>query len=190
MGNKILAVLSLGIILGFSFLFFKDCTHQDNSTNTVKRDTLWIASKDPIHSIGDTTPKPPVTIINNYNYEMDKGPIDTGAVIRDYFSKKFYSDSLVNDSISIYVSEDIFKNELIKRKVGYRWKAPERIIKETNTIYKNDFYLGISGVISKTPGLSFDALYERDKWAYGLGYDFICKGPRVTVYKKIRWKKK
>jgi len=185
--------LSLAIVFAGLFLW-KSCAPEQQTT-TVKRDTLWIASKDPVHNVTPSDPPKPVIIHNHYQNQAPP-QTDTAAIrliLKEFFTEKVYMDTIRRDSIDIFLHEKSFKNVLTRQFVGYRWKAPERLIKETvtNTVHKNDFYIGASVTLMQKnyPLLSIGGLIETKQWAFGGGYDFISRAPVIAVYHKIKLKK-
>ncbi len=174
-------IVAVGITATFIIcMLIKSCNSESKTETTITRDTIWIASKDTEHNITPTIQPKPTYITNNYTYEAQQGTIDTGMILRDYFNKRGYQDTIKNDSIDIILHEEVYKNELIRKKVAYKWKAPERIVKETitktQTMYKGGLFIGpeISwGYKGNTNpyGIGIQCLFTKNKLGIGLAAD-------------------
>lgn len=98
--------------------------------------------------------------------------IDTAYVIGDYYSTYFYSDSLINDTLCLYIKDSITENKIKSRNIKYTFTLP--IITITNTVIKNknEFYWGL-GLVSSKNGINFFGpelmLRTKSKNVYGLG---------------------
>lgn len=185
--------LTVAICLFIAWLFFgRGAMQNEHNTSKTSRETLWVGIRDIIHELKTEHHAP---VENHFHTEVfNQGPIDTGAIVRDYFTQRTYQDTARNDSVEIYLKADVYKNFLLNPLLSYKLKLKERIIKETttNTIHKNDFYIGTSVTIlpKSYPLFSIDALAELPNWAIGGGYDFINRSPKVSVYRKINFKRK
>lgn len=182
--------IMISLITTAAIVLNHQCTPSvKSSDNTVKRDTLWIAAPQLVREVGTIITEPKVE--NYYNeYVTHNGPVDTGAVIRDYFSKRTYKDTSRTDSIEIYVQESVFKNELIDRKLSYKWKAPSMLVKET-TILEQPYWNagGFAGIGKNYASFGISGGYAC-KWGYlGAGYDFLNRAPVITFQKRIKFKK-
>lgn len=190
---KDIIIIALSVIALLSFIFNRGCeSKQSNSTI----DTIYIKSKDTYHNMPFLVevPKP-------YRVEIPGTPgatitipanVDSGAVVRDYFTKRSYNDSITNDSLSIYLQEEVYKNELKRVKVGYRWKVPTMLIKETKIVEKQLMFLGLEpyGNLNSF-GMFASADFDTKKAMFGYGYDPFNRFHKVSVKAKIRlWKKK
>jgi len=193
--NKIkdIIIIALSVIALLSFIFNRGCeSKQSNSTI----DTVYLKSTDRYHNMPFLVevPKPYRVEIPGTQGATVTIPanVDSGAVVRDYFTKRSYNDSIVNDSLSIYLQEEVFKNELKRVKVGYRWKAPTMLIKETKVAEKQLMFIGLEpyGNLNSF-GMFASADFDTKRAMYGYGYDPFNKTHKISVKAKIRlWKKK
>ena len=99
--------------------------------------------------------------------------IDTAFIIGDYYSTYFYKDSLIiKDTMSFYINDSIRENKIISRKINYKFTYAA--VTNTNTVIKNknEFYIGLGLVGSKT-GINFFGpellLRTKKKSVYGVG---------------------
>jgi hypothetical protein len=196
--EKYRTIITMAITGALCFMVWFNSCNRPVVDKVTTRDTVWIKSSDQAHNVTPQDPPKPFVIHNHYEKEAPP-QTDTAAIraiIKEFFSERTYIDTIRNDSVEIYLREKVFKNVLTRPYVGYKWKAPERIIKETTTetIYANDFYLGVSSAFDRTMmnELSAEVLFETKNFAFGggAGYDFGIQKPvvKVTVYRKIKWK--
>lgn len=188
--NSIISLVCLGIMIWF---MFRTCKSDSQTGETTRRiDTIYLASKDTYHEI-ESKPSKPVYVTNNYTVEAAKGPIDTGSVLRDYFSRRGYNDTIRNDSIDIILAEEVYKNELKRIRVAYKWKAPERLIRETITKYPNTLHIGVAfNFYNKVPSLGIYGGYETKRIGLGIIIDPFQRGGSIIITKKIKlggWQK-
>lgn len=177
-----------GIILLLA-LHFCDGPDRTNSFST-KTDTIYVKSQDPIHDL----PKKEYV-----SYRIDvPGPtsfisvpveIDSGAVVRDYFSKRFYQDSTGNDSVKVYFTATTYKNELKDLRLRYRILTPTMVIRETKAVAYRSLSVGVDvasdgKATSVYPGVCLDL----KKSMIRAGYDPFNKSVKLGVYWKVwRW---
>jgi len=98
--------------------------------------------------------------------------IDTVYVVDDYYSTYFYKDSLVNDTIHLYINDSISQNKIYSRNLKYTIKFPTITITDIIVKNKNEFYIGL-GLIGSQTGIGFFGpellLRTKKKNVYGLG---------------------
>lgn len=70
--------------------------------------------------------------------------VDTNAILADYFTAYYYEDSLINDSIQIWINDSVSKNQIASRSLSYRLLYPTTTIIKTITERTNEreFYVG------------------------------------------------
>jgi hypothetical protein len=191
---KLTILILLVVISGF--LLFNQCGSGKKPDNSHKIDTFYIKATNNYHEIPITIEKPVP-----FRVEVPGAPgatitiptsIDSLAIIKDYFTKRIYQDSLMNDSVTIYLTEEVFKNELKRIKVGYRWKVPTMVIKETKTEVKQLLFVGVEpyGNMNRF-GMFASADFDTRKALFGYGYDPFNQVHKVSVKAKINlWNKK
>lgn len=116
-------------------------------------------------------------------YDTIPTDIDTLSILKDYYAKYFYTDTLSLDSLgSIVINDTISRNSIIFREIQPNVLIPTTTI--TNTIYlnKREFYGGISigGMVNPVQDespinhVSGELLYKNKKrqiYGFGLGID-------------------
>lgn len=133
--------------------------------------------------------------------------IDTTDIIYDYFSEKYYSDTIKNDTSALIVlNEVITQNDIYKRSFWFQNRRKTSIITTTTNeiigeIPRNKFYLGagIEGEVNpfyRDPAITLNGLLVMKKrWAYEVEVGFPLKNinnVRIGVkgYYKLSFKKK
>ena len=120
------------------------------------------------------------TVVNIDTFQV---PIDTMSILRDYYAKYFYTDTIKVDSLGfIVINDTVTRNLISKRDVQSNIFIPTTTV--TNTIYlnKRKLYGGISisGMInpvyneSPIKYISGELLYKNKKkqiYGFGLGID-------------------
>lgn len=117
--------------------------------------------------------------------------IDTTAILRDYFAKRYYSDSLIEDSVySIVINDTVTENRLLNRSVNVS------LFKRDTTIIipyhqKRELFIGISTIAMPDPVIAPTiSLRTKTDAIFGLGYDVIHNGIHFSYKKKIALPKK
>jgi hypothetical protein len=98
--------------------------------------------------------------------------IDTAYVIGDYYSTYYYKDSLIADSIRVYINDSITQNKIKLRDIKYKITIP--VISNSITVVqrKNEFYAGV-GLVGSQNGINYFGpeliLRTKKKSVYGIG---------------------
>lgn len=118
-------------------------------------------------------------------------PIDTLAILQDYYTKYFYQDTIEIDTIGYAIVNDtITKNSIFSRDVKTSIIYPTTTI--TNEIYLNklEFYTGI-GIVGGLKQLNYIGgeilLKTRKRTMYGLGLG-IDQSLQPALSGRIYWK--
>jgi len=160
--NSVLILIILSIIV---FLLSKDkgitsCSERKSDT-TIIHDTTWKVNikKYPVY-----TPGPVITLPGDTQWMFQ--PIDTIALLKDYYAKRVYFDTIWIDSFGfVYWNDTINKNKIASRQKGTNYKIPTI----TKTVIINNYYnqrrqLNVTGLIDVlNPTLYGGILYEDRK---------------------------
>ena len=117
-------------------------------------------------------------------------PVDTTAILRDYFATYVYQDRQELDSLNLTIIDSVSQNKIFARTIAYDLIYPTTTI--TKEIYLNnrELYWGI-GMQGRTDQLNYvggELLYRnRKKQAYGLGIG-INQDLQPVVSGKLYWK--
>ena len=110
-------------------------------------------------------------------------PIDTVSILKDYYAKYFYTDTIKIDTLgTIVINDTVTRNLISMRDVQSNIFIPTTTITNTIYLYKREFYGGISvgGMINPVQNespinyISGELMYvnkKRNVYGFGLGVD-------------------
>jgi len=177
------------LILGVVLLWLTQCRRTEPIIEEIvktevvtKWDTVEIAKTEYVPKIVERV----VVDIDTFSI-----PIDTVSVLKDYYAKYFYTDTIQIDTLgSIVINDTITRNLIAMRDVQSNIFIPTTTI--TNTVYLNrrEFYGGISltGQPTQLDFINGELLYKGKKRnAYGIGVGI--NNQLVPIYTfKVFWK--
>lgn len=172
----IIGVMAIVIIL-LLFTCDRECPESTTTTVTI-HDTIP----------GDSVPylvycPKPIYVYRDTGSTKYKD-IDTTDIIYDYFSEKYYSDTIKDDTSALIVlNEVITQNDIYKRSFWFQNRRKTSITTTTTNeiigeIPRNKFYLGagIEGEVNpfyRNPTITLNALLVMKKrWAYEVEFGF------------------
>ena len=107
------------------------------------------------------------------NIDTFSAPIDTVTVLKDYYAKYFYTDTIQIDTLgSIVINDTITRNLISMRDVQSNIFIPTTTITNTIYLYKREFYGGFSvGATNQAvQNINGELLYiNKKRHAYGFG---------------------
>jgi hypothetical protein len=119
----------------------------------------------------DTVPKYD-TVWNPGDTQYVLIPIDTNAILKDYYAKVKYIDTVKNDSSALIVlNELVFKNRIFSREVVFQNRVSTAIIKEPS----NALVFGVGGTVN---GLDASIGYRQSRNTFNLTYSGLGLGVR------------
>ena len=177
------------LVLGVALLWLTQCRRTEPIVDEIiktevvtKWDTVEVAKTEYIPKIVERV----VVDIDTFST-----PIDTVSVLKDYYAKYFYTDTIQIDTLgSIVINDTITRNLIAMRDVQSNIFIPTTTI--TNTVYLNrrEFYGGISltGQPTQLDFINGELLYKGKKRnAYGIGVGI--NQELVPIYTfKVFWK--
>ena len=102
-----------------------------------------------------------------------QAPIDTISILKDYYAKYFYTDTIKIDTLGIIVINDTVTRNLISmRDVQSNIFIPTTTINNTIYLYKREFYGGVAvGATNQAvQNINGELLYvNKKRQAYGFG---------------------
>jgi hypothetical protein len=104
-----------------------------------------------------------------------QAPIDTVSILKDYYAKYFYTDTIKIDTLgTIIVNDTVTRNLISMRDVQSNIFIPTTTITNTVYLYKREFYGGISvGATNQAvQNINGELLYinkKRDAYGFGVG---------------------
>ena len=111
------------------------------------------------------------------NIDTFSAPIDTVSVLKDYYAKYFYTDTIQIDTLgSIIINDTITRNLIAMRDVQSNIFIPTTTITNTVYLYKREFFGGISvgGNPQMIQNINGEFLYvnkKRNAYGFGVGLD-------------------
>lgn len=155
-------ILLLGIILiGFIYWDLRQSGALKFNNTNVSSDTVIVNL--PPQTINFPAGQP-INIIN----QAIPSKVDTGAILRAFFSEVTYLDSVDTDTLKIVLKEVISQNKIVSRELTHRLKIP--ITRITN-VYHRPSMLLVGGSVTKTDQVSLQGnvgyLTKRDVFIFG-----------------------
>jgi hypothetical protein len=115
---------------------------------------------------------PKIKYITKVDIDTFTTPIDTSAILSDYYAIKTYEDKQVLDSLDLTITDTVSQNQILGRKIAYNFTYPRSTIRETIILNKRELYFGI-GVTGNQDQLQYlggEMVFKNKKrQAYGLG---------------------
>ena len=120
-----------------------------------------------------------------------QAPIDTVSILKDYYAKYFYTDTIKIDTLgTIIVNDTVTRNLISMRDVQSNIFIPTTTITNTVYLYKREFYGGISvgSTNQAVQNINAELLYiNKKRQSYGFGVGLNPKWqPVYTV--RMYWK--
>ena len=120
-----------------------------------------------------------------------QSPIDTISILKDYYAKYFYTDTIKVDSLGfIIINDTVTRNLISKRDVQSNIFIPTTTVNNIIYIYKKEFFGGVSvganhQAVQNINGELLHVNKKRDAYGFGIGLnpDFQ---PVYTV--RMYWK--
>lgn len=154
--------------------------NSSESTTSTKVEVKWdtIKSETPVYI-------PKWNTRTEIDIDTFTTPIDTNAILKDYFAIYHYIDTVGTDSVNIIINDSITKNNIASRQVNYKVIYPTITVTKETVINKRQFYYG-AGVSPQGVGPQF--LYKtKNNHVYGLGVDFN-RNLNPTLRASMYWK--
>ena len=109
------------------------------------------------------------------NIDTFQAPIDTVSILKDYYAKYFYTDTIKIDTLgTIIVNDTITRNLISFRDVQSNIFIPTTTVTNTVYLYKREFYGGISvgSTNQAVQNINAELLYinkKRQSYGFGVG---------------------
>ena len=138
-------------------------------------------------------PKWKTKVITKYESDtiLIKIPIDTLAVLKDYYAKNVYVDEINLDSLGIVtIIDTISQNSIFSRQVQSNILIPTTTVTEEHYINNREFYygLGLQGRSDQINYLGGEILYkDKKRQIYGLGLG-INQDFKPVISGRMYWK--
>ncbi len=172
----------------YGFLSIKSCIDNRKKNNTEvqtaieKQVSEYLLRSDTVekvvHQNHFTTLPGKILKITDTVYLHFPSKIDTQAIVRNYYSRYTYSDSLKDSVLSAAVKFSVEQNKISKFDFKYKILSPckQTVITNTVEVARHNFLFGLTAGASKN-GIGFitpQFMYQsKRKRIYGIGYDII-----------------
>jgi hypothetical protein len=107
------------------------------------------------------------------NIDTFSTPIDTVSVLKDYYAKYFYTDTIQLDTLgSIIVNDTITRNLISFRDVQSNIFIPTTTITNTTYLYKREFFgsISVGATNQAVQNINAELLYiNKKRQGYGIG---------------------
>jgi hypothetical protein len=163
-------IQSLLIVVLIVIIFLlRNCSGPVEPTERVIRDTIveyvTIEKEYPVYV-------PKIKYVTKVDIDTFTTPIDTAAILADYYAIRTYEDTQVLDSLDLTITDTVSQNQILGRKIAYNFTYPRKTIKETIYINPREFYIGVglTGDQTQINYLGSELMYRnKRKQAYGFG---------------------
>ena len=122
----------------------------------------------------------------------DTIPVDTAAILKDYFTTYAYTDTLKKDSVTFVINDTISQNKILSRGIKYNLIYPTTTITTEREVNKRELYIGfgLGGDRQQLSYIGSELLLrnKKDK-IYGIGLG-INNNFRPVLTFKMNWKVK
>jgi hypothetical protein len=163
----------LVMVLAAILLYQSQCTKKDIEDPEV---IITVETKWDTATITQTEYVPQWRTRTEVDIDTFTVPVDTLSILKDYYAKYFYQDTLKLDSLGYLVLNDtISKNKVLSRGFDSKISIPTTTITKEIYLNKREFYwgLGVSGRPDQLNYVGGEFLYRtKKKKVYGLGVGF------------------
>ena len=160
----------IGLVLSI-IMIIKSCNNEDlKQQTTIKTKIEYITVE---KKIPQYIPKWKTRVENKIDIDTFLTNVDTFAILKDYYSKYYYEDTLSLDTLGyVLIKDTISKNNITSRDINYKVLIPKITIEKTIYINKREFYTGF-GIIGNPQQINYigaELLYKtKKKHAFSLG---------------------
>jgi hypothetical protein len=138
---KNIQTLLIVILIGIIILMRSCSTPTPTKPKTITKTTIEYIP------VTDTVPEYIPKWSEKIRVEIDtfRGPIDTTEILKDYYSKYYYVDTLKVDTFGfVLVKDTVSQNKISSRNIEYNINVPKITIEKTTYLNNREFYLGPS----------------------------------------------
>jgi uncharacterized protein YceK len=164
----------LVIVLVVIIFLMRGCSSTPASTEPrIERDTVTEYVTIEKESI---VYQPKIKYITKVDIDTFSTPVDTLAILADYYAIRTYEDTQVLDSLNITITDTVSQNQILGRQIAYNFTYPRKTIKETVYINQRELYFGLRGIgnIDQVSYLGGEMLFRNKKkqiYSFGVGVD-------------------
>jgi uncharacterized protein YceK len=120
--------------------------------------------------------RPKIKYITKVDIDTFSTPVDTLAILADYYAVRTYEDTQVLDSLNITITDTVSQNQILGRQIAYNFTYPRKTITETVYINQRELYFGLRGIgnMDQVSYLGGEMLFRNKKkqiYSFGAGVD-------------------
>jgi uncharacterized protein YceK len=120
--------------------------------------------------------RPKIKYITKVDIDTFSTPVDTLAILADYYAVRTYEDTQVLDSLNITITDTVSQNQILGRQIAYNFTYPRKTITETIYINQRELYFGLRGIgnMDQVSYLGGEMLFRNKKkqiYSFGAGVD-------------------
>jgi uncharacterized protein YceK len=162
----------LVIVLVVIIFLMRGCSSTPASTEPrIERDTVTEYITIEKESI---VYQPKIKYITKVDIDTFLTPVDTLAILADYYAVRTYEDTQVLDSLNITITDTVSQNQILGRQIAYNFTYPRKTIKETIYINQRELYFGLRGIgnMDQVSYLGGEMLFKNKKkqvYSFGVG---------------------
>jgi hypothetical protein len=181
-----LLIIALAVIL----LFQRNCSGDKKIEPEV---IVTIETKWDTVSVTQTeyVPKWRTKVVEKHDTVAISKDIDTMSILKDYYSKYYYTDTLTLDTLGYIVLNDtVTKNSIMSRSFDSKIQIPTTTITKEIFLNKRELYwgLGVQGQTDQLNYLGGELMYKtRNKQQYGIGIG-VNQDFQPVVSGRMYWK--
>ena len=174
------------IVLVIIILLMRECSGSKTvTTPRIERDT--VVEYVTVEKVTEVY-VPKIVRIKTIEIDTFTTPIDTAAILADYYAEKYYDDEQDLDSLYLVISDTVTQNSIAGRQIRYTLKYPVQTITVKEYINQRELYYGVGLDMSTLNYFGGELFYRTKKsQGYGLGIGINNKLNPV-VMGRIYWK--
>ena len=131
---------------------------------------------------------PKIIRIKTIERDTFNTPIDTAAILADYYAEKYYEDEQNLDSLYLVILDTLSQNSITGRQIKYTLKYPVTTITTKEYINQRELYYGVGLDIASFNFFGGELFYRTKKsQGYGLGVGINNK-LQPMVIGRMYWK--
>jgi len=174
-------------------------TSQESKSETVLPEIVTVYDT-LIHVVSETIALPSDTIeivrerteVDSFGYEVVRydtiyAPIDTYAVVRDYYLKRVQKDTIMQADVLAYITDTVYMNRILTREIILQNQRELSKVKNVWKVYAGG-YGGTNGT-QFTAGVGMLATPKRDNFAFGYLFDATRQTHNLAIFGKISFRK-
>lgn len=170
-------------IVAIAFLVIWYVKHDEPLTTKTITKTVTVPGDSIPYPVNVLVPVPYDSIVVDSFWRK----VDTAEILRKYFIKYVYQDTIRDTSFLAILREVVTQNQIIERKLSVQNLRPTAVTYTTNTVTApSRWYAGPTANLGSRMGVGAEILYANNKNAFGLSYDLVNRNVGVKWLYSIK----